>query len=173
MWGFDWSYLRNLVRPFPKTPDPDISKFMTNMTVIDMVKIAEHFYVSMGLEKMNENFWEKSLFSHDPGQNVDCTVTAWDFAPGDYRIKMPCALVNENELMTVIHEMGHIQYDMMYAKQPFSFRNGANPAFHEAVGDALTLSARSPSFLDAVGLMDKNLISDEKSDLFVQLTKDS
>ena len=79
------------------------------------------------------------------------------------RIKMPCALVNENELMTVIHEMGHIQYDMMYAKQPFSFRNGANPAFHEAVGDALTLSARSPSFLDAVGLMDKNLISDEKS----------
>lgn len=56
-----------------------------NMTVIEMAKTAEKFYVSMGLEKMNDNFWKNSLFSRDPKKNVDCTVTAWDFAPGDYR----------------------------------------------------------------------------------------
>lgn len=76
---------------------------------------------------------------------------------------MPCANVNENELLTVIHEMGHIQYDIMYSEQPYSFRNGANPAFHEAVGDSLTLSARTSSFLKAVGLMDQKYVEDEKS----------
>jgi len=88
------------------------------------------------------------------------------FSP--FRIKMPCASVNENELLTVIHEMGHIQYDIMYSKQPYSFRNGANPAFHEAVGDALTLSARTTSFLKTVGLMDENFVDDEETGIYFE-----
>lgn len=87
MWGFDWAYMRFMVAPFPQTRDHQITAAMIKkkMTVIDMAKTAEKFYVSMGLEKMNNNFWKNSMFSHDPKKNVDCTVTAWDFSPGDYR----------------------------------------------------------------------------------------
>lgn len=35
--------------------------------------------------------------------------------------------------------MGHIQYYQQYAHQPIIFRSGANPGFHEAIGDTLAL----------------------------------
>lgn len=42
------------------------------------------------------------------------------------RIKM-CTRVDMQDLITVHHEMGHIQYFQQYAHQPAVFRNGANP----------------------------------------------
>jgi peptidyl-dipeptidase A len=38
------------------------------------------------------------------------------------------------DLITVHHEMGHVQYFWQYKHQPLVFRRGANPGFHEAVG---------------------------------------
>ena len=35
--------------------------------------------------------------------------------------------------------MGHIQYYQQYAHQPIIFRSGANPGFHEAIGDTIAL----------------------------------
>ena len=34
-------------------------------------------------------------------------------------------------LLTIHHEMGHIEYYMQYADQPPQFRDGANEGFHE------------------------------------------
>lgn len=44
-----------------------------------------------------------------------------------------CTVVNMEDLITVHHEMGHIQYYQQYKDQPVPFRSGANPGFHEAV----------------------------------------
>lgn len=38
-----------------------------------------------------------------------------------------CTKVNEEDFITVHHEMGHIQYYLLYKNQPISFRTGANP----------------------------------------------
>ena len=38
--------------------------------------------------------------------------------------------------------------------QPYLFRNGANAAFHEAVGDSIALSVLTPEHLYALGLLD-------------------
>lgn len=47
--------------------------------------------------------------------------------------------------------MGHIQYYIQYNKnQPFLFRAGANPGFHEAVGDTMALSTSNPTHLKKV-----------------------
>ena len=43
-----------------------------------------------------------------------------------YRIKQ-CTRVTMEDFITAHHEMGHIQYDMQYKKQPFVYRGGANP----------------------------------------------
>ncbi|CAG7831028.1 unnamed protein product, partial [Allacma fusca] len=48
------------------------------------------------------------------------------------------------------HEMGHIQYFMQYAKHHFIYRDGANPGFHEAIGDALALAVTTPYHLQCV-----------------------
>jgi hypothetical protein len=42
------------------------------------------------------------------------------------RIKM-CTQVNMKDLVTVHHEMAHIQYFLEYRQQPKVFRDGANP----------------------------------------------
>lgn len=46
--------------------------------------------------------------------------------------------------------MGHIQYYILYKDQPTTFRVGANPAFHEAVGDLIALSVTTPTHLKKV-----------------------
>lgn len=64
------------------------------------------------------------------------------------------------QLFTVHHEMGHIQYYLQYKDQPVSFRSGANPGFHEAIGDVLSLSVSTPSHLKKIGLL-SNATEDE------------
>jgi peptidyl-dipeptidase A len=49
--------------------------------------------------------------------------------------------------------MGHIQYFQQYKDQPVLYRGGANPGFHEAVGDLLALSVSTPSHLKKIGLL--------------------
>ena len=38
-----------------------------------------------------------------------------------------CTKIDHEDLVTVHHEMGHIQYFMEYEHQPFVYRNGGNP----------------------------------------------
>lgn len=77
-----------------------------------------------------------------------------DFLTWFSRIKQ-CTVVNMDDLITVHHEMGHVQYFLQYKNQPISFRDGANPGFHEAIGDVLALSVSTPKHLHTIGLLDK------------------
>ena len=52
-----------------------------------------------------------------------------------------------DQLSTVHHEMGHVQYYLQYKDQHVSLRRGANPGFHEAIGDVLALSVSTLSGL--------------------------
>lgn len=64
-----------------------------------------------------------------------------------------CTNVNMEELIVVHHEMGHVQYYLQYKDQPVTFREGANPGFHEAVGDLLALSVSTPRHLSKINLL--------------------
>ena len=44
----------------------------------------------------------------------------------NYRIKM-CTAITHADLVTIHHEMGHIEYFMEYKEQPFVYREAANP----------------------------------------------
>lgn len=58
------------------------------------------------------------------------------------------------QLFTVHHEMGHVEYYLQYKDQPVTFRSGANPGFHEAIGDVMSLSVSTPGHLKKIGLLD-------------------
>lgn len=49
-----------------------------------------------------------------------------DSSTSELRIKQ-CTVVDTADLITVHHEMGHIQYDLQYKDQPYVYRGGANP----------------------------------------------
>lgn len=67
------------------------------------------------------------------------------------------------QLFTVHHEMGHIQYYLQYKDQPVGFRRGANPGFHEAIGDVLSLSVSTPKHLHTIGLLESVTDDDGKN----------
>lgn len=71
-----------------------------------------------------------------------------------FRFRMlMCAKVNFENFMVMHHEMGHIEYYMCYSSQHSIFRRGANNAFHEAIGDTITLSMMTQSHLQKIGLL--------------------
>lgn len=150
-----WHALNELTQPFPEKRAENITVAMRKkgMTVMDMFKLAEEFFTSLGLPPMPQIFWEKSLLVKPKDREVVCHASAWDFCgTGDVRIKQ-CTQVKGDDLRVVHHEMGHIEYDLLYAKQPIFFRTGANPGFHEAVGDTIALSFSTPKHLKAIGLL--------------------
>ena len=57
--------------------------------------------------------------------------------------------------------MGHIQYYLLYKDQPAIYRRGANPGFHEAVGDTLALSVQTPKHLKEINLLDEKTPTDD------------
>lgn len=67
-----------------------------------------------------------------------------------------------DDLFTVLHEMGHIYYFLMYKDQPYVFRDGANPGFHEAIGDVFALSVSTPKHLEKIGLL-RDYVHDEET----------
>ncbi|XP_026683101.1 angiotensin-converting enzyme-like [Diaphorina citri] len=92
-----------------------------------MFRTAEEFFTSINMSAMPPEFWERSMLEKPQGREVVCHASAWDFHDGkDFRIKM-CTRVNEEDLFTIHHEMGHVEYFIQYKDQPMAFREGANP----------------------------------------------
>lgn len=65
-----------------------------------------------------------------------------------------CTRVDMEDFFVCHHEMGHIQYYLQYQHLPMVYREGANPGFHEAVGDVLSLSVSTPRHLKTIGLIE-------------------
>jgi peptidyl-dipeptidase A len=119
---------------------------------VKMTKTAEDFYVSLGMPKLPESFWKKSMLTRPRDRDVVCHASAWDLnMEGDVRIKQ-CIEPTEDQLTTIHHELGHIYYDLMYNPLPPMFQGAAHDGFHEAIGDTITLSL-TPAHLNKIGLV--------------------
>ncbi|XP_075988484.1 angiotensin-converting enzyme-like isoform X2 [Anticarsia gemmatalis] len=154
MWAQNWKSIMDLVMPFPQSPNVDVTAEMLRQgfTPLRMFQMAEEFYTSMGLKPVPPEFWRGSMLVRPAQRSVQCTASAWDFCNRiDYRIKQ-CTEVTMQDLVSTHHEMAHVQYYLQYSEQPQLFRDGANPAFHEAVANAATLSVYNLPHLQRVGL---------------------
>ncbi|NXS44271.1 ACE2 enzyme, partial [Balaeniceps rex] len=167
MWGRFWTNLYALTVPYPAKPNIDVTSTMVQQKwdAIQIFKAAEAFFTSIGLYKMTEGFWNNSMLTEpNDSRKVVCHPTAWDLGKNDYRIKM-CTKVTMDDFLTAHHEMGHIEYDMAYSKQPFLLRGGANEGFHEAVGEIMSLSAATPQHLKSLGLLEPTFQEDEETEI--------
>lgn len=112
---------------------------------------------------MPETFWKNSILTKPNDREMVCHASAWDFYDGkDFRIKQ-CTRINFDSLLTAHHEMGHIQYYLQYKDQPVIYREGANPGFHEAIGDVMSLSVSTPDHLQKIKLLENYTADDEAS----------
>jgi len=164
MWAQTWGNVYPLLAPAGGDRGYDLTQILKarNTDVKQMVRYGESFFTSLGFESLPPTFWERSMLVKPPDREVVCHASAWhvDF-DRDVRLKM-CVQTNEEDFTVVHHELGHNYYQLAYASQPFLFRDSANDAFHEAIGDTIALSV-TPPYLKQIGLIDK--VPDSNADL--------
>jgi peptidyl-dipeptidase A len=138
----------------------DAERAAALVTAKRMTERAQDFYVSLGMPKLPQSYWENTQFIKPRDRDVVCHASAWDMnMAGDVRTKM-CIVPSEEELTTIYHELGHIYYDLAYNSQPPLFQGGAHDGFHEAIGDTIVL-AMTPKYLASVGLVGEQQQSNE------------
>ena len=167
MWGQSWSNIYDLVyTEQSKSNSIDVTKIIYDKEIneIEMVEYAEDFFISIGFEPLPSTFWERSLFIKPRDRSVVCHASAWNLDPAnnDLRIKM-CIQRNEEDFITIHHELGHIFYYQAYNHLPTLFQGGANDGFHEAFGDLLTLSI-TPDYLTQIGFISEEEANIAKED---------
>jgi len=149
-WGQDWSALVE-VEGF------DLDGALRERSAEWLVEQAERFYISLGFEHMPGVFWSKSSLYPAP-EGVDWKknnhASAWHMdLERDVRSLMSI-IPNTEWYETTHHELGHIYYYMCYTNPdvPPLLREGANRAYHEAIGSLMGLAAMQPRFVEAIGL---------------------
>lgn len=162
MWSQSWGNLYPMLEPYKGEPSIDVSKALVakGYDELQMVRLGESFFTSMGLPKLPETFWQRSMFTKPDDREVVCHASAWDVTNNnDLRIKM-CIKINHEDLVTIHHELGHNYYYNSYYTLPVLFQGAAHDGFHEGIGDAIALSI-TPSYLKQVGLLDEVSNSDK------------
>ncbi len=155
MWAQEWNNIYPLVEPYPGEASLDVTAALQKQKydAVKMMKVGEGFFTSLGMPKLPETFWQRSLLTKPHDREVMCHASAWDVGlSGDVRIKM-CTETTEEDLQTIHHELGHIYYYLMYGNLSPLYQDGANDGFHEGIGDTLVLSM-TPGYLKELGLLD-------------------
>jgi len=164
MWAQQWGNIYPLLAPANGDRGYDLTQILKsrNTDAKQMVRYGESFFTSLGLEALPPTFWERSLFAKPSDREVVCHASAWDIDyEKDVRLKM-CVQITEEDFEVVHHELGHNYYQMAYSGKPFLFRESANDAFHEAIGDTIALSV-TPPYLKQLGLI--NQAPDPRADI--------
>jgi peptidyl-dipeptidase A len=154
IWAQQWGNLYPLVEPVPGVAQFDISQALEEQgwDEVKMTRVAENFFVSLGMPALPETFWERSLLKKPRDRDVVCHPSAWPLDGGeDVRIKQ-CVEPTGEHLRTLHHELGHIYYYLLYKHLPPLYHDGAHDGFHEGIGDTLELSM-TPAYLRELGLI--------------------
>jgi len=133
-----------------------------------IVKQAESFYTSLDMPPLPPSFWEKSdLYQLPPDatRKKNTHASAWHMDLGQDVRSLMSVETNFRWFETAHHELGHVYYFLAYSNPevPLSLREGANRAFHEAVGDLIGIAARQPKYLKQIGLLEEAAEIDEVS----------
>ncbi|XP_031209745.1 angiotensin-converting enzyme-like protein Ace3 isoform X2 [Mastomys coucha] len=165
MWAQSWNNILNLVLPYPDKPPEDITAIMKiqHWKPEKMFEEANLFFTSMGMLPVPSTFWMKSMLEKPvDGREVECHPSSWNFYKfNDFRVKK-CTEVTLEDLLSVFHEMGHIQYFLQYQNLSVIYQEGASPAFEEAVGSVATLSVSSHKHLLVRGLLSQLHLDSEE-----------
>ena len=173
MWSQTWANIYDIVGPARSDPGYDLTRLLESNRVdeLEMVRYGERFFSSLGFDPLPTTFWERSLFVQPVDRDVVCHASAWalDYE-SDVRIKM-CIGVNDEDFVTIHHELGHNYYQRAYQQQSPLHRTSANDGFHEGIGDTIALSI-TPEYLAEVGLLRRVPPADRDLGLLLRLALD-
>ena len=131
-----------------------------------IVKAAEQFYTGMGFAKLPDSFWTKSdLHPVKAGdtRKKNTHASCWH-VDLDTDIRSLMSVESDTEwFKTSHHELGHGYYFMSYTRTevPPLLRIGANPAFHEGMGELISMASGQVPYLKTVGILPADYQADQ------------
>jgi peptidyl-dipeptidase A len=132
-----------------------------------IVKSAESFYTSLGFPPLPDSFWKTSdLYPLEAtaARKKNAHASAWHVDHEQDVRSLMSVEANEQWFGTAHHELGHIYYFLAYSRPevPLLLREGANRAFHEAVGELARLASEETPYLHKVGVLPAAVSPDPK-----------
>jgi peptidyl-dipeptidase A len=165
-WGQEWSGLIEI-------EGADLDKTLEPKGAEWIMQQGEEFYKSIGFDALPASFYEKSSLypaPKDADYKKNSHASAWHLnLDKDVRSLMSVE-PNTRWWGTVLHELGHVYYFMEYSNPevPMVLREGANRAYHEAMGSLIGLAAMQKPFLVDRGLMSADLETDATQALMAE-----
>ena len=162
-WGQDWS-------PMITVEGIDLDPVLQEKGPEWLVEQSERFYTSLGFPKLPQTFYERSSLYPLPPE-ADYTknnhASAWHIDLGRDVRSLMSVVPNTEWYETTHHELGHIYYFLTYSNEdvPLVLREGANRAFHEAMGSLMGLAAMQKPFISGLGLVDSTTQTDRMKTL--------
>ncbi|WP_210519020.1 M2 family metallopeptidase [Hymenobacter terricola] len=134
------------------------------------VQQAERFYQSLGFPALPASFYEKSSLyplPKDATYKKNNHASAWHIDLNNDLRSLMSVEANTEWYETAHHELGHIFYYQTYSNPdaPPLLRQGANRAYHEALGSMMGLAAKQKPFLAGLGLIDPKTQTDQTQQL--------
>lgn len=165
-WAQDWSALVEV-----KGLDADAA--LAQKSAEWVVQEGERFYVSLGFPRLPQSFWtESSLYPvpADAPYKKNTHASAWHLDLGDDVRSLMSVEPNTWWFETANHELGHVYYYMSYTRPevPLVLREGANRAYHEAIGSMIGLAASQRRFLVGRGLVPADARVDPRAKLLAE-----
>jgi len=166
-WGQDWSEMVTV-------EGLNLDSSLNTKDAEWVARQGEKFYVSLGFPSLPNSFWEKSSLypvPKDADYKKNTHASAWHMNLDNDVRSLMSIVPNSQWYETVHHEYGHIYYYMSYSNSdnPILLREGANRAYHEALGSMMGLAAMQKPFAAGLGLVDANAKTDDTK----QLLKDA
>ena len=131
-----------------------------------IVKTAEQFYTGLGFARLPATFWSLSdLYPVKPGETrkKNTHASCWHVDLNEDIRSLMSVESNSQWFETSHHELGHGYYFISYTRPevPPLLRIGANPAFHEGMGELISLASGQVPYLKSLGVLPADYQADD------------
>jgi peptidyl-dipeptidase A len=123
-----------------------------------VIKTAERFYTGLGFSPLPATFWTLSdlypVKDGDP-RKKNTHASCWHLDLENDIRSLQSIEPNDYWFKAAHHELGHAYYFMSYTRPevPPLLRIGANPAFHEGMGELIALASGQVPYLQSIGVL--------------------
>jgi peptidyl-dipeptidase A len=144
----------------------NLDPYFKGKTAEWIAKTAEDFYLGLGFKPIPAPFWVKSdLYPVPPGspRKKNTHASCWHIDLEDDIRSLQSIEPNSEWFFTAHHELGHGHYFASYSRPevPFLLRLGANPGFHEGIGELASLASSQVPYLQAKGILPADFKADK------------
>ncbi|KAL0832181.1 hypothetical protein ABMA28_001636 [Loxostege sticticalis] len=150
LWAQEWQAIYPKVAVYPEFVRPNLKNETIHSK--DLFNAVDEFHQSLGFESAKDSYEDIK----ETMATANCLPSSHDMCDGvNYKIKWCGEKVTDVVvgLSRAARLLGHVQYFKHYRNLPPLYRDGPNPAFHDAISDIVAVQLTSPAHLKSLDLV--------------------